>query len=298
MQVRVAPPGRHPDVFIKLFVPRNDAPEEIARQRYYFNSEWTRATHAHTALAGTPDLRVPRLVAVFHDLCAVVTEQETGTSLDRVFRRLVLQRTEAAVRRTESALACVGRWLRAFQAGVPVRNPAFSKDYREYLDIRLRRLVDLLPGSFTEVERRAFLNVFDANAMRLAPDDLRVVAIHSDFCPANIFVSDGRIAVLDFAKSADGNQFMDLAHLDLHLRQMAHRWRLGTAVAHRLETALLTGFDPALRPERPLFSLMLLQHLVCHLAMQAAASTGALSRFEHRRLCKRVAWSLQTAKAA
>lgn len=297
MRVHVARAARHDDVFVKLFVPTTDAPEDAARQRRYFDAEWTRAMHANAALAATPDLRGPAVVAVFPDLSAIVTAEERGISLDRLFRRLVLRRTEAIVRRAETALTRVGRWLRVFQDGVPVRNPAFSKDYRAYLDIRLCRLVQLRRGSFTEAQRQAFLAVFDANAGRLASDDLRVVPIHADLCPSNIFVDDDGITVLDFAKSSDGNKFMDLAHLDLHVRQMARRWHLGAAVAHRLEAALLTGFDADMRPDIPLFALMLLQHLVCHLAMQAD-TRGALNLLEHRRLSKRVAWSLQTAQAA
>ena len=298
LHVRIAAASPREDLFVKVFVPETDTPEEIARQRRYFDSECTRSAQANAALAGHSGLRAPRIVAAFEDLLAIVSERETGVSLERLFKRLVLRRSAGALRQTEAALTRVGQWVRGFQDGVPVRNPAFQKDYREYLDVRLRRLVETNGGAFTRAHRQKFLDAFDASAARLAPDDLRLVPIHADLCPSNVLVRDDGITVLDFAMSSDGNRFMDIAQLDLHLRSMCSRWRLGDAVTERLQTALFAGFDPDLRPDLPLFRLMTLQHTVCQLTLCAVPARGPMRLLQERRLRRRIAWSLRVAQAA
>jgi hypothetical protein len=50
-------------------------------------------------------------------------------------------------------------------------------------------------------------------------------------------------------------------HVDL---LKAKPWFRPTVV-DALTTALVAGFDPLLRTDRPLFQLFLLQHIVCHL---------------------------------
>jgi Phosphotransferase enzyme family len=298
LQLRVAAPSPHQDLFVKLFVPVKDTPDEIARQKRYFDSERTRAIQANAALANRPGLRAPRIVAAFDDLLAIVSERETGVRLDRLFKRLVLRRSAAALRHTEAALTRVGQWVRGFQDGVPVRNPAYQRDDREYLDVRLRNLTETPGGAFTGAHRQMLLETYDAWAARVTPEDLRLVPIHADLCPSNVLVRDDGITVLDFAMSCDGNQLMDLAQLDLHLRSMCSRWRVADAVTQRLERALLSGFEPNLRSDLPLFRLMLLRHAVCHLMMCAAPRRGPMRLLHERRVRRRVAWTLHEARAA
>ncbi len=298
LQLRVAAPSPHEDLFVKMFVPEKDTPDEIARQKRYFNSERTRATQANAALANRPGLRAPRIVAAFEDLLAIVSEREKGVRLDRLFKRLVLLRSAAALRQTEAALTRVGQWVRAFQDGVAVRNPAYRRDDREYLDVRLRNLTETPGGAFTGAHRRMLLETYDTWTARLVPDDFRVVPIHADLCPSNVFVRDDGITVLDFAMSCDGNQFMDLAQLDMHLRSMCNRWRVADAVTQRLERALFSGFDPNLRSDLPLLRLMLLRHGVCHLMMCAAPARGPMRLLHRRGVRRRVAWTLHEAQAA
>ena len=242
-------------------------------------------------------LRASRVLVSLPDRLVVVTAAESGVSLEQVFRRLVVSRRGEAVQETAAALARVGRWTRAFQDGVPVRNPAARRDQREYLDVRLRRLVAALNGRFTEAHRRALLERFEAYASRVDGDDRRAVAVHADLCPANILVRPDAVTVLDFGMSADDVRFTDLAHLDSHLQRLGRRWRLPPRIVETLERALLTAYDPSFDTSHPLFRLLLLQHLVCQMTECAEAAAGPWP-FLHARLVQhRVSTAMSLAVA-
>jgi Phosphotransferase enzyme family len=292
LPVRVRTGTATVDLFLKRFVPVGGGPEELPRLRRYLDSEVERIRQAAAVFQPASAPSVPHVVACFPDLLALVTERAAGDGLERVVMRLGLFRSRKAFDATRLALERVGGWIRRFQAGVPVRNPAFRKNYREYLDIRLRALAALRRGGFTEDHRRALLTFFDRHEQRLAADDLALVAIHADLCPANVLVRDTGVTVLDFAMSSDGNKFVDLAHVDFHVKLLARRWRLPPAVVRKLENALLQGFDPALRSDVPLFKLMRLQHMVCHLAGSAPRANGVIREW---RLRRRLQWGLRMA---
>jgi hypothetical protein len=291
LPVRVYAASTAVDLFAKRFVTTASASEELERLSRYFRWESERTLQAAATFRSTANLGVSRVVASFPDLLTLITERAPGAGLDRVLNRLALVRNRNAVDAALTALSRVGEWLRRFQAGVPVRDPTFRKDYREYLDIRLRALAASGRGGFTGDHRVALLSVFETIVRQVDADDLALVPIHADLCPANVVVRDAGITVLDLAMSSDGNKYVDLAHLAFHIKLLGRWWRLGPALADRLECALLGGYDPGLRPDAPLFELMMLQHSVCHLAAHAAKLGGWA---EERRLRRRVRWTLET----
>src|SRR5206468_11644897 len=113
---------------------------------------------------------------------------------------------------------------------------------------------------------------------------------HADLCPANVLVSDAGITVLDLAMSSDGNRYVDVAHLDFHVKLAARRWRLQSSLVRALEETLLREFDPELRADQPMFALMRLQHAACHLAAAAPRATGVMREQAFRR---KVRWTLR-----
>ena len=289
LPVRIHTSSASVDLFVKRFVPAGDVPEAFERAARYIQWESERTLQAAAIFRSSPALGVSRVVASFPDLLALVTERCPGTGLDRVLRRLAIVRSGKAMNRAVAAFSRVGEWLRRFQAGVPVRNPAIRKDYREYLDIRLRALAASARSGFTDDHRRTLLHVFETVRRQVDAADLALVATHADLCPANVLVRDGGVTVVDFAMSSDGNRYVDLAHLALHLRLLGRRWRLGSVV-NRLERALLEGYNPDLGADAPLLKLMMVQHSACYLAGGAAKARGWM---DERVLRGRVAWALR-----
>jgi hypothetical protein len=54
-----------------------------------------------------------------------------------------------------------------------------------------------------------------------------------------------------------------------HLELIGARRRARKQMFHALQRAMLSGYDPALAPDHPLFLMMLMQQAVCHVALLA-----------------------------
>ena len=250
-------------IYIKRYEPRSGAPEEELRFRTYVQREFERlhlAARSATEYAG-----VPRPIAYLPDHFAVVTEEADGVGLDRMLKRLSILRSDSIAETVERAMRGVGQWLYRFQAEMPVTTTRV-RNYRDYLDIRLRELVDTAGNAFREADRRAALAFFDAQAPQLSPDDLAPVAIHADLCPSNVLVRKSGVTLLDLGMSANGTRYHDLTHLFMHLELAGRRFHLGRTLIDRFQRALVDGYEPGLDVNAPLFRIMLLQHTMCHLA--------------------------------
>jgi tRNA A-37 threonylcarbamoyl transferase component Bud32 len=251
-------------IFVKVFASVDNTLAERARQLRYLRAEFDRTTIAARAFAATPALGVARPIACFPDLLAIVTEEARGVGLHVLLRRLALGRTRAALDAATTAMRRAGEWVRRFQEAVPVADPTFKKDYRAYLDDRLRTLA--ATPLFMDTERQRLLAFFDEMSSRIPAADWSPVAVHADFCPPNILVRDDGLTVLDLAMSTDRTKYLDVAHLYMHLALSKRRLLLPQRVIDTLQHALLDGFQRGVSADAPLFRLMLLQHVACHLA--------------------------------
>jgi hypothetical protein len=171
--------------------------------------------------------------------------------------------------------ARVGEWIRTYQAVTAAEGTWAIDERREYLDVRLRRLVaaTVIPAE----EREAVLAVFDGLAAAIGNGDRALTAIHADLCPPNILVApDGQVTILDFAMAKTGARLHDLSHLYLHLEFQSWRPRPHRGMMAETKRRLLDGYQPGLTPDDPVFRLFLLQHTVCHVALLSEQAAGAL----------------------
>jgi tRNA A-37 threonylcarbamoyl transferase component Bud32 len=288
--------GRREVLYAKTFIPMNGSPEEQARQLRYLTAESGRLRAAAWAFHSTPSLRVPQLVAVLPEHLSIVTTEVEGEPLSSLVVRAALRRTAIVVRRACDALGRAGEWLRRFQEYVPILDQsAFSKDYRAYLDGRLRFLTCRTGEAFTERDRMAALALFDRHAAALSADEWWPQPAHGDFCPANILVTPTSVSVIDFAMSTDRARYLDLTHLHFHLALLGRRVLSGRKILDRLQHALAEGFG-SVSPASPLFRALLLQHAICHLVQ--LASDTAQSRLHRWRFRQRLGWALRVAGVA
>jgi hypothetical protein len=250
------------DAYVKLYEPCQGSLEERARFRRYVVNEFERTRLARRC--ATASATVPAPLVCLPDELLVMTQEAVGIPLQQRLKQVAILRTAANIEALTTDLRRVGEWLRAFQAGVPPFGREM-RDLREYLDVRLRRLVALASPAFTEETRRAFLEAFDDSASCLSAEDRRRVPIHADLCPSNILVRDDAITVLDFASSTDGARCWDLAHLTMHLRFAGRRFRFGGRMTQRLLRALIDGFDPSLEEDTPAFRFAMIPHAACYL---------------------------------
>jgi hypothetical protein len=273
LRLRVTAGGREWHAFLKVFKPQRFTPEELAKLRSYAECEFSATKSLYDAIDTRSGLTALRPVALFVEDMAIVTEEVAGTGFDRVLRDALWGRQTVAP--IDVVAERIGAWVRTYQRVIEVEGELSLDERREYLDLRLRKLMDA--EVLTATQRAMVLEYFDQIAAEIGSRPLHLVAIHADLCPTNILVGpDGGVTVLDFAMAKSGTRFHDLAHLYMHLKFMRWHPRLKPAIVNAAQEALLRGYDPAVSADDPMFRLMLLQHLVCHVAFLRERQTGAL----------------------
>jgi hypothetical protein len=255
VRLRVTTPSRTPYfAYTKIYKVRPCPPYETPRDPSQMVEEEFAATlRLREALAGRDGLTSPRPIASLPEYRAIVTEELDGLPLDRLLRAGPRQ----AGPTFDSIATRIGTWLRAYQDGAP-REGIWSADANlTYLDDRLRHITPLLG----EAVRDEALRLFDGFASRVPPGE-RLVPIHADLCPSNVLVTpSGGVAVLDFATAQTGTRYHDVAHLYMHLEFLGARYRLSLGP---MQDALIAAFDRASAVREPLFRVMFLQHVICH----------------------------------
>lgn len=273
LRLRVMAAGRESHAFLKVFRPRTSAPEEVAQLRRFVEREFRATRRLHDALAGLGGLTALRPVAVFPDDLAIVTEEVAGTTFDRLLRDALWGRRVPVP--VDAVAERIGAWVRTYQRVIDADGLLSLDDRREYLDVRLRKLVGA--GVLAECDRTDALRRFDELAPAVADPSQPLVAIHADLCPGNILVdANGAVTILDFAMAKAGPRFHDVSHLYMHLEFLRWRPRLKTGTVNEAQAALLRGYQDASAVSDPLFLLMLLQHVVCHVALLAERPSGPL----------------------
>ncbi len=287
-------------IFLKVIKPAHEDIEAI-RRSVARDFEATRGTYIR--MLQHPGLGVVRPVVCYPDQLALVTEEAEGvTLLDYMHRHAswfpgVTRR--AALRET---LAMTGRWIRAFQRTDETYGYQRIDELREYVDVRLKLLVEHAGTRFDEDDRRRILTHLDLLGRLVPGDELRQVPIHGDMATGNILVSDGRVVVLDFGMATRGNRLHDVSRLFMQLDMLLIKPHFRASVIRPLQDALLKGLDPSLTADRPLFRFMLLLHRINNLATvsvhRAPFSETAYNRLVKRRHRRSIAAELHRGRAA
>jgi Phosphotransferase enzyme family len=270
-------------IFVKVFKPREGGSSDRDSIRARVVQDFDVTSRLCESMASVPRYAVVRPLACFPDQLAVITAEADGETLsDLLDRRAAWWPSATAVEELGTVLADVGGWLRAFQAIEP-RRERFSLDHmRAYIDVRLRRLLATQPPQLDARYRESLLGYFDRMALLVDTSDLREVLTHADLAPSNVLVNGRQVTVIDFDLVAPGGVFMDVARLYTQLEFLAAKPKFRLAIVRKLQRCLLEGFDPALGPERPLFRLFVLQHLLCHMSNLARHPGAALVRLYNR----------------
>lgn len=260
MRLHIAmPDGVSSHAFAKIYRVRTVPPYETPRAPgEIVREEFAATCRLYGALEGHPGLLSPRPIVSLPEHGAIVTQELQGAPLERVLR---FRRPPKSVPTLEAIATRVGTWLRAYQRSGDVTGDWSPHENRAYLDDRLRCVSRVLGESI----RTRALDLFDRIADDLPPGPEPLVPIHADLCPSNIMVTrNGAVAVLDFATAQAGTRYHDIAHLYMHLDLVRARARRRGVAISPMQDSLVAAFDRADAVQHPLFRLMLLQHVVCH----------------------------------
>jgi hypothetical protein len=284
------------EIFLKVLKPQTAAPEhrELARRRVVHEFETTARVHAQ--MQGLSGCATVRPIACFPDDLVLITERAQGETLGSLLEREATWYPSGDnLSRVEEHLARTGRWIRTFQEQMPSGGAFSLPGMREYIDVRLRRLTGMRLAAFSEGWRSGLLRYFDARSREVEGGDLAESAIHADIAPGNVLVNREEIIVIDFAMATMGGKYHDVSRLYTQLEFFKCKPKFRPAVIDRLQAALISGFEPGLTANHPLFELFLVQHTLCHLANLAGHPGSGLSRAynSHQRRAHR-RWLMNT----
>ncbi len=261
-RVRIRTPDRTVYAYTKILKARKPGPDELAMLERMLRREYNATAALYRALPADSEIGAVRPIAILPELRALATEEVAGRPFGEV-----LADASATDELLTSAARRIGKWVGRYQELVDATGHVALTERRGYLDHRLQ----LLEGRvLTAADRAACLEYFDALCREIGAEQVPGVATHADLTPTNILLDDqGRITVLDFTMAKTGTAHHDLSHVYFHLELLGARQRKRRALVPVLQRALLDGYRPGLTAADPLFRLMLLQHVVCHVAMLA-----------------------------
>jgi Ser/Thr protein kinase RdoA (MazF antagonist) len=183
-------------------------------------------------------------------------------------------------------MATLGRWIRVFQTTNPSAGSLTTDGLRRYIDHRLEQLVRHAGRGFTQNDRTRLLRHIELLGQQIAAEELREVTVHSDMSLGNILVSGRRVVVLDFAMVRHDSTLHDVAKVFLQLDLLRVKPQISGRVIRELQEALLEGFEPSLRVDKPLFRLVMLIHRVNHLTGLTVHSAPIAEFLYNRVVCR------------
>jgi Ser/Thr protein kinase RdoA (MazF antagonist) len=288
LKVRVADRQGSQDAFIKIFKPRFDTPAQIAETRKHVRIDFDTMCRVQVALSGAHQLDAVRPIACFPEDLALVTGEAVGATMASLLTAATARWAGSSVRREAlEALRQVGSWLRVVQSALPQDHSIELSRVRTYLNKRLDGLEASGSMRLTPAGRDSLERYQDRLFTAIATDRVPAVWIHADFCPENIIVHDGRVAVLDFLMAKAGTVYQDIAHLYMHVGVIAAKPWCKASSVRALQQELLAAFEPGLQPDRPLFALAFYQHVLCQLLVLQNATGGHVARLYAARLHQR-----------
>lgn len=266
-RVRVAGAVRSPLIYVKVFRPRTSGPDEVAFMQRRVAGDFAATKRAHDAFSSAHELAVPRPVAAFPDLLALVTEEAAGVPLaDALERQLRFTTALARLQSLMRAMHRVGQWIDLFQRAEGTRGQLDWPEVCEYIDIRLRRIVTHSRSPISAADRTDILAALDRCWDGVPDSERRQVAVHGDLALGNVLVADSCVTVLDLAMVGTGSIYHDLAHMHMQLGLLQVKPMFRPRAVRMLQDALLQGYSNDVSAERPLFQVMLCQHVACHLS--------------------------------
>lgn len=263
-KVRVGARDGPTSVFVKVARTGPGRPDRSElRRRVVRDFELNQSLHAFMKVC--KGLSVVRPVACYPDHLAIVTEEAPGeTLLVHLERRARWWPGLSTRSRLIQDFERIGAWLRSFQSAIPVDRVEDLLETRQYIDVRLKRLVDSPRAGFSEGDRLAVLRAVDLCAGAVTQQDRRSVAAHADFALGNILIDASCVTVLDFAMGANGLRLHDLAHLYMQLDLLTMKPSFRRQTVSALQRALLAGYQEPDVSASPLFRMLLVQHRACH----------------------------------
>jgi Ser/Thr protein kinase RdoA (MazF antagonist) len=209
---------------------------------------------------------------VFPEEFTIVTEEAPGASLtDLITRSARLFMLDGQQGKLATHCAAAGAWLREFQSVTSRGVGDFDIEALvEYCDIRLDALAAAGCAELEEAFKDKFRTYLRATHERAKSCLNLIVGRHNDFSPHHVFVSQGRISVIDFGFFDHGSHLYDVCRFWFQLERLKLSPLCRTSVVDRLQESFFAGYGTSREACGPGFEMVASRYFLTQLASVAA----------------------------
>jgi tRNA A-37 threonylcarbamoyl transferase component Bud32 len=270
--------------FVKIQTPKS-IPDADAHMRHRVLHEFQVTAKVERALAAHPGMDALHPITCYPELFAIVTREIEGvTLLQYLADRLTWLAGRGAVAEADATIAQTSRWLQVFQSIDPSDDFICLTELRDYIELRLARLVSSGQSPITALVKDRVLAHVEALGAAVSAIERRSVMLHADMAPANLMVTRRGVAALDFAMASRGTYLHDISRLALQIDLLRGKPQFRPSAVRKMTSTLLRSFASDLTPQHALFRLMMLRHRINHLATLTLNRANGPARLYNWRL--------------
>ena len=226
----------------------------------------------------------------------IVTEEVRGDLLSHCVKAEFCKLTPACLQ----ALFLSGKWLRKFQKLPVTRQDCTSignsapDDLVEYCDLRVQTILETGFGWPDARTRNDIRQVLETSIDQSSESDRRLVWAHHDYAPHNIIWDGRRITPIDFAMARPERSLLDVAYFIHRLEMMRvyrpwKRWPIAS-----WKRAFLRGYERSDAESSPLYSALMIRHLLCRLRNHVRPTRGLKQQLHDRWIRMVISRKLET----
>ena len=252
-------------VYAKIYRKGLEDPQNWSDEEMFHEQE--KMSYWYELFKGNETFGVVRPLGVIPELKMGLTQESQGKVLEELIaNKLSLFPGRSAIRELEEALFAVGQWLKykdEVLTPVPGRYP--MEELFEYVDLRLRLLVEEGAHGFDAARRREIMDFFRNNAAAIPPKHLGMVYTHSDFNPGNILIDGKKVTVLDFGRKVEDSALLDMVKLCHQIFLFGCKPAYRQIHLERLQKSLLAGYGTPGLYQETMFRFLFIRNILTHL---------------------------------
>jgi len=233
-------------------------------------TEFSATQRLQAALQGERDFAVIKPVAYFPEFLAIITEEAAGETLADLIN-CDGKLWPAAEKLEQLAQHCyrAGQALAAIQKATREVSRFDPAELLEYVDVRLRRLVESRQTPFSATDRRQIIKFLEHAIPAIPAEQFGLCGAHGDYAPFNMLATAEKITVADFTMFKVGSVYNDLTYFYHRLEGYLHKPVFRSQTIRRLQNAFLTGYAGSLEKSKSplvtedlLFKVLWIKHIV------------------------------------
>ncbi|HHL71938.1 MAG TPA: aminoglycoside phosphotransferase family protein [Bacteroidetes bacterium] len=265
--------------WVKMFIISERILKKAEKHLARIKTEFDIAQELSEHFTTVEHIHVVQPMALFPDKATVVTWESPGEPLSTLIEKKArLWPAAQAIEEIEQYMHLSGKALATMQKLTRTEELFDPAALRDYVDIRLQRLVKIRSARFSEAMREQVLNTFDRLIPEIPQEHLWVCGKHGDFGAFNILAGNGEVTLTDFTMYGPGSPYIDVSYFIHRLRGFLHKPTYRPEIIARFEQAFVDGYGVPDVREHALFTLSMIRHVTNNYSSLARNRIGGYAK--------------------